>query len=502
MEAPFDYTAGRWLHLDQPQREARYIRFNVDHLYKKVLSLCPSATSIESCQKLEGGFSRAFIITTNDESRVVAKFPTSVAGPARYVTNSEVATITYLREHTNIPIPAVLDWSDDPTNSIGSPYIIMEHAGGISLQHMWPKMSVSQKLKCIGSVSEAIFKTCQLDFPAYGSLYFADAKFLDADAKQKIHDPKYCIGAHCRSTYWDCNVGEPRYYAFKRPNRGPWSGLSSYASALIDVGLARLPPGNQSAARPSYQGPVDKHLELLNLAEAVFPKLVEHPQIQTNSSPTLFHPDLHKRNIFVSIDDPSTVTGFIDWQTTCIEPAFYYAADRPDFATPPTEEEPPEASDTHLCSQAFEVGLRLLAPRLGATRDVDEALLRPFRYCHRTWRDGFVPLMHELTQLRDRWQELGFKGECPLPTPSPEELRFYQEQLELYDKMLAFRQYLVETLGVEQDGWVPEDRWEEVKKYHQDVYEDIVGAMESEKDREDIKMMWPFDVQLDPSNNR
>ena len=92
---PFEHTFGRWLRLDAEQREARRVKFNVDQLCKRVLSLCPSAGSIRSCQKLEGGFSKAFVITTDDGTRLVAKFPTSVAGDPRLVTNSEVATMEY-----------------------------------------------------------------------------------------------------------------------------------------------------------------------------------------------------------------------------------------------------------------------------------------------------------------------------------------------------------------------------------------------------------------------
>ncbi|TPX20163.1 hypothetical protein DIZ76_016051 [Coccidioides immitis] len=497
MESLFAYTAGRWLHLDRQQREARYLQFNFQRLCEKVLSLCPSATSIESCQKLEGGFSRAFVITANDGRRVVAKFPTSVAGPATHVTNSEVATISYLQQKTKIPIPAILDWSDDPTNPIGSAYIIMEHAGGISLQHMWPNMSFSQKMNCIRSISTSIMEMSGLDFPAYGSLYFADAALLDSDSKQELSDPKYCIGPLCRPTYWDCNVGEPRYFAFKGPNRGPWRDLSSYSSALIDAGLARLPLAANpiTRPRPSYQGSVDKHLELLNLGRSVFLKLIQHPQIQSNAAPTIFHPDLHRRNIFVSENDPTVVTAIIDWQSTCVEPAFYYADDVPDFAKPFLEKtsESEAATEDNLCAQAFEAGLGLLAPRLAATRKIDETLLRPFRYCHRTWKDGFVPFTHELIQLRDRWQVLGFKDDCPIPALGPDELRVYQEQLEIYDKMLSLRQDIVEILGVEQDGWVPADRWQDVRAAHQQVYASVMGAMESEKDYEDMKMMWPFD---------
>ncbi|KMU78074.1 hypothetical protein CISG_06836 [Coccidioides immitis RMSCC 3703] len=496
----FAYTASRWLHLDKPQRDARYIEFNFDRLCEKVLSLCPSGTSIESCQKLEGGFSKAFIIKTNNGRRVVAKFPTSVAGPARYVTNSEVATITYLQCNTKVPIPAILDWSDDPTNPIGSAYIIMEHAGGVPLQEAWADMPSDKKVKCIGAICTSILPISELDFPAYGSLYFADASFLDADSKQKLdNDLKYCIGPHCRgSTYWDCNVGEPRYYTFKEPNRGPWRNLSSYASALIDSGLARLSSADHPILcqqRASYQGSVNRHLELLKVGQAVFSELLQHPDIKSNATPTLFHPDLHKRNIFISKDDPTTVTGIIDWQCASVEPAFYYADDVPDFANfakvPP--EGTSESAEETLCSQAYELGWALLAPRLGETRKIDETLLRPFRYCHRTWRDGFVPFTHELMQLRDAWKELGFKKDCPMPALSPEEMSFYKEQLGIYNGMLEFRQDMVETLGVEGDGWVSEDRWEGVKKAHQYFYETIMASMENDKDREELRTMWPFD---------
>lgn len=270
--------------------------------------------------------------------------------------------------------------------------------------------------------------------------------------------------------------------------------VSSYSSALIDAGLARLPPAGYpiTQPQPSYQGSIEKHLELLKLGQTVFPKLIQLPKIQSNATPTLFHPDLHKRNIFVSEDNPTIVTGYVDWQSTSVEPAFYYADCVPDFAKPPQEGSPEDSGDS-LCSQAYEVGLALLAPRLAAARNIDETLLRPFRYCHRTWKDGFVPFTYELVQLRDHWKDLGFTDDCPIPALSSQEMQIYQEQLEIYNKMLTFRKDLVDTLGVEEDGWVPEDQWETVKETHQQIYETIIGDLESQKDREDMMLMWPFD---------
>ncbi|KAK2810959.1 hypothetical protein FQN50_002550 [Emmonsiellopsis sp. PD_5] len=425
----FTYTSGRWLHLDKPQRDARYVKFNFNQLCQKVLSLCPSATSIESCEKVEGGFSKVFIMKMDNGRCVVVKFPMAVVGPAGYVTNSEVATVTYLQRHTRIPIPAVLDWSDDPANPVGYPYIIMEHAGGVSLQEL----------------------------------------------------QEHVLGLQ-------------------------WHDLSSYTSALIDVGLARLPPPDHPLPlqqHASYQGSISKHLSLLKTAQAIFPNLITHPSIHSNSTPTLFHPDLHKRNIFVlSKDNPTTITGFIDWQSTSIEPAFEYAHDVPDFARIPAEsesdgtsEEYAEISPRHL---AYEVGWAIFAPRLGATRHIDERLLRPFSYAHRTWRDGFVPFTTELLRLREGWEELGFQksSPCPIPALSAEEEAVYKEQLEVYEKMVEFWRDMSGELGVGGDGWVGVERWEGVRRAHARLFEMVMGNMEDERDREDLRRMWPFDAWM------
>lgn len=37
---------------------------------------------------------------------------------------------------------------------------------------------------------------------------------------------------------------------------------------------------------------------------------------------------------FVSEDDPTIITAMIDWQSSSIEPAFWYTDEAPDFATP------------------------------------------------------------------------------------------------------------------------------------------------------------------------
>ena len=124
-----------------------------------------------------------------------------------------------VQSNTTVPIPTILDWSDDSSNAIGSEYIIMEHAVGVQLHQKWPTMSRKQRITCIKAISKNIQQIAAIKFPAYGSLYLADIP-IDAACKVPLSQG-YCVGPHCGTRYWDCNVGEDRYYTSIKPNRGP-----------------------------------------------------------------------------------------------------------------------------------------------------------------------------------------------------------------------------------------------------------------------------------------
>ena len=92
---PYVYASGRWLRHDKLQCASRYIKFNFDALCRRVIELCPSAKSIAKYKKIEGGFNRVFIFTTDNEKSIVARLPFHHAGPPRLTTSSEVATVQY-----------------------------------------------------------------------------------------------------------------------------------------------------------------------------------------------------------------------------------------------------------------------------------------------------------------------------------------------------------------------------------------------------------------------
>ena len=252
-----------------------------------------------------------------------------------------------------------------------------------------------------------------------------------------------------------------------------------------------------------FQGSVDEHLQLLHTGSIALQQLVNNTHIQNNKAPTMFHSDLHKRNVFVSEENPMVVTGFIDWQLTRIEPAFYYADDAPDFATLPVSNEETQTNKSakvkeleSLCSQAYVAGLALLAPRMNAARNVNETLLRPFRYCHRTWRDSPVPFTYELLELQKHWNTLGFKEPCSLPQdftdPDSGQAHVYREREEMFNDAMEIKGDLLEMIGTDDEGWVPPELLEEKKSIDQCLWNAILCNAEDKKDRNDLQSIWSF----------
>ncbi|KAK9655191.1 hypothetical protein V6Z96_003383 [Aspergillus fumigatus] len=351
---PCAYTSGRWLRQDKVERDSRYIKFNFEALCQRIIDLCPGADTIVTCQKIEGGFNRVFIFTLDNAKQIVAKLPFPLAGPTKLTTASEVATVHYLQARTSIPIPTILDWHDDAAhedNLIGSEYIIMEHASGVPLREKWQEMTGDQQVRCIDAIYRMIKEAVDLEFPAFGSIYFNN----NVDSRyRKFLDEDFCIGPHCSSRYWDCNPGEHRYYHRAKPNHGPWTRIEEYCDGLIDAGISRVPPADTEVGKkPLYHGSVQNHLRLLEDAQIVLRQITTDSQIKTTSSPLLFHPDLHMRNIFISEDEPSLISSIIDWQAANIEPAFWYSDEVPDFAR-----------ENDICAKTFELSSQFLTPKL------------------------------------------------------------------------------------------------------------------------------------------
>ncbi|KAM3477158.1 hypothetical protein MY5147_002867 [Beauveria neobassiana] len=313
-----------------------------------------------------------------------------------------------------------------------------------------------------------------LNFPAYGSLYFSDAP-IESNLKIPL-DHEFCIGPNCNSVLWNRNPGEPELYGGPSPNCGPWESLTSYCQGLIATGFSRLPKKSMTHSLP-HQGSVEEHVRLIKASEQVMRMLVEDTRVQGAAAPTLLHPDFQMRNIFVSADDPTIITGLIDWQSTGVEPALIYANETPDFAAPPEEpeEEMPESGQSEQKSPEMR------------ERERKDALI-----CYQTYdvyMKGLIPKT-----------ELGLQGACPF-SPTEEELKEHAQNYEDFETVQRLRSWLKSALYTDSDGWASNTQWDAAKDAHRAVYDQwIETARELESDGEGLTVekadkLWPFDAR-------
>ncbi|EEP78285.1 predicted protein [Uncinocarpus reesii 1704] len=170
----FGYSRHRWIFNEEKELARRYRKFDLQKLIEVAIDTAGDGahgyTKVLNC--VEGMHNKALLLTMDNGKEVFAKLPNPNAGPAQYVTASEVATLEFLREVLNVPVPQVFAWSSDPANPVGAEYIIEEKAPGTrleSLWHDWPRKSKLQVIDQVGKIEHALTTT---KFTKHGSLYF------------------------------------------------------------------------------------------------------------------------------------------------------------------------------------------------------------------------------------------------------------------------------------------------------------------------------------------
>jgi hypothetical protein len=81
------------------------VTFDVDRLCAIAASTGGQNYSpVHAIEKMEGGFSKALLLRKEDGSEIIAKIPFPIAGPPKYTTASEVATLEYRKFQNAYPL--------------------------------------------------------------------------------------------------------------------------------------------------------------------------------------------------------------------------------------------------------------------------------------------------------------------------------------------------------------------------------------------------------------
>ena len=87
----------------------------------------------------EGGFNKLYDISYPGHHNNYL-FRVTLPVEPYYKTESEVATIAYLRANTSIPVPQVFAWDSDRSNELHFEWILMAKIDGVPLCVFWRKV--------------------------------------------------------------------------------------------------------------------------------------------------------------------------------------------------------------------------------------------------------------------------------------------------------------------------------------------------------------------------
>lgn len=272
----------------------------------------------------EGAFNKLYTIVVPDDdgnpgSPLYIFRVTSPVEPF-YKTASEVATLSYIRERTSIPVPRVIAHNPNAENELGCEWILMEMVPGVSLAKVWSDIDLDSKGRTTKSIAGFVqqLRDIQRRFTAIGNLYLhGDIDTWNAAVRVvPTDDEKYVLGP----------IVTPYTFAGGRKLRvprdlGPYSNDAEYISALAATEMEDMKL-LLSADAHSY---ADFDEDLVEDAGDIIEVLNELQTISTTLFPSrprhfpLCHHDLSLANILV---DPATykITGIVDWECVGTRP--------------------------------------------------------------------------------------------------------------------------------------------------------------------------------------
>ncbi|KAJ1958739.1 hypothetical protein EC988_000106 [Linderina pennispora] len=208
--------------------------------------------------------------------------------PAR-VFESEILTVTYVGQNSDLPVPVVWSYDFDPANSVGVPYAIMSKLPGVSLARSWYTMTALQKRSALAQIANVVVQLSQLEFPLIGSLRLED----NLPTIGPVLDPRQIEDGYC-----DVDM-----------QYGPFTTTIDYYRAMINA---------SSAALQILDGTTGLSLDQIEIAQYL--DMSEHFACTAyNRGPfavSLCNFDCH--HFLFNAD--FRLTGIVDWSFSAIKP--------------------------------------------------------------------------------------------------------------------------------------------------------------------------------------
>ncbi|KAF3049851.1 hypothetical protein E8E11_008748 [Didymella keratinophila] len=247
----------------------------IESIVRRQLDI-PDGTSCTVRFLAEGASNKVYKLQIGSNDRYIMRIPLPVQ--PRLQTMSEVATIDYVRQHTDNPVPTVLKFQATSQDELGFEWILMTHTSGTQKSEQWRSIPWLKK---------------ELIMPGFESGFFLG----------RIVEQPLFWGNHLQFDV----------------NREPFENSRDWLRAVLQIYIlgADHPVTLVGDSEDDFDS--DDELSPLCSPEAIKVRAQRLMDLLSTIFPTdtsetfvLHHHDLHESNIFV--DDNHELSGVIDWE--------------------------------------------------------------------------------------------------------------------------------------------------------------------------------------------
>lgn len=257
-----------------------------------------------------------------------------------YKTESEVATMAFIRKYTALPVPLVIDYCSSASNPVKFEWILQEHVEGTALSETWDYMPFHVKAEFAVQMQRQMQLLQDFDFAWLGNLYHSrckdrvngqPAEWLRVSDGQEQNDPDFVIG----------RIVSPWSFEEKRrdmrADRGPFTSSPRLLLAKAELQYECLKHLDSRSIDQELLNSQSKLQEVYHSIRA----LENSTYTRENEHRVLHHIDLSDRDIIVQSDpsssNPIQICGIINWESVGTVPS--WQVDFPHFLQGPSESE-------------------------------------------------------------------------------------------------------------------------------------------------------------------
>ncbi|GES94013.1 kinase-like domain-containing protein [Rhizophagus clarus] len=257
-----------------------------------------------------GFYNEIYLLQFDTGPDCIARLSRSLVHPtAKFA--SEVSTMQYVAQNTNIKVPEVYDWDCTVHNPIKTPYILMERLPGQHLYRIWDELTLEERKYVLSQIVDILLELwtkCQ--FKEIGCLYM---------------DSNNCISCDTMTTFRLGPIVNSIFYTDGRDaipsSAGPFRSLREFFSALIQKekkffeihGVQEFVEGKMDQLKAT-----NEVVELIKKLDLLQSKLSNIFDESIGEKPfALIHGDFDAQNILVErspINDEIKIVGIIDWE--------------------------------------------------------------------------------------------------------------------------------------------------------------------------------------------